>query len=969
MTSEILIQKLINVLTDIDKVKKFTIINHNIITKYANINNISGTLNKFNHNPNEFGEIKKINYFYKKISQFILETKSKLDNEECKDFMNILNELKEKIKKYMIDAIRYSKKNNLQEFIDSQSKNITLSFLFKDTEDGTNTDGLIDMKNKSIIQAPKTSDNMYDSKDEIDTSKLSTKATDDVYNIEDNKIQNLDNVCLMNTKVHQNEEKINVTITELTKNSMDIECANPNVNPKLKSLEGTILRIDNTYKNALNRNELKLDSIMGKLNEITLEPLQNSTKRIEDAERINNGRQDAKLNVILSKLEPLEIANQKLDFVLNKLDKPKAQPLEISLKKLELLVDKTKVIEETSQKLDNVMGKIENNQDDIVEKIMKKMDSHKNNFLSECVEKLEFVQNTFIDSLTSKLSKNNTIVVKKSLGDLENSQKEFLQSSIIKLETLQKNFLNNQSSKVTNESVELLDLLQKILLEATIKKVEESQKIFLESLLPNITSSSGRNAGKNLDKSIEIINESQDEFMKNIVKKIDNIQKYQLEKHFDKIEEVLKVNRSKITDIENVYNNKFNIKMDESQKTLCELIEQRFDTLQNKLIHDGSQKKDNARIQLLTASVARLEKTIEKLYISHKHQDSKILDKIGTINVENKTKMESPIQKIRELYDAQKNIESSFESIKKPQEELKNTLVQFQEAQDQKNKQFEETQKTLINKLELLVELSKDIPKKNTNTNKNKINIISDNLSNKINIMTEDLSDEILPQINPNGNTKNKYNQINYQNNVSHINQRNSNKNKTRRSFNDENDIESFNAIKDKLKNIDKIVNILVMILNTLCENIKEQLDKINTNGFDYYVKTADIDYYNKLLNVFISQFASFAFKHHTAVSDDKDAQFQEYSVIYNGDSIKICIIDCIGISKTVNSGKKYIKIKINNVIAEIECLSIDERLTYKNLSKALTRTMYNINQVIYVLNRNKDIIANGIDLIKNLEE
>lgn len=187
-------------------------------------------------------------------------------------------------------------------------------------------------------------------------------------------------------------------------------------------------------------------------------------------------------------------------------------------------------------------------------------------------------------------------------------------------------------------------------------------------------------------------------------------------------------------------------------------------------------------------------------------------------------------------------------------------------------------------------------------------------------------------------------------------------------------DCQNFNILKNNLQKVFKILNIMRYTAYSLSSSFTEIINKFNYISMAQIATPSDIDYANKLIDLFASQFTTFAdkismnpncinFGCHIP-STPPVAKIREFSLMLCGRLIIVCVVDCFGVSKTTTDPPTLI-ISTKNTTITINYIKFG--VTYGEFSASLLSNIDSVNSLISLINSNQTLIQSGIEHVDQL--
>lgn len=187
-------------------------------------------------------------------------------------------------------------------------------------------------------------------------------------------------------------------------------------------------------------------------------------------------------------------------------------------------------------------------------------------------------------------------------------------------------------------------------------------------------------------------------------------------------------------------------------------------------------------------------------------------------------------------------------------------------------------------------------------------------------------------------------------------------------------DCQNFNILKCNLHKIFKIFNVMRYVSYNLISSFNDVLNKFNYVTMGQTADSSDVDHVNKLIDIFASQFCTFADKISVNPSNinfgccvqtsPPTPKVREFSLLLCGRLIIVCVIDCFGISKPTTDPPTLV-ISTKNSSVTLSYVKFDD--TYGQFSAILLANTDAIKTLISLINSNQNLIQNGIDHIEQL--
>lgn len=176
---------------------------------------------------------------------------------------------------------------------------------------------------------------------------------------------------------------------------------------------------------------------------------------------------------------------------------------------------------------------------------------------------------------------------------------------------------------------------------------------------------------------------------------------------------------------------------------------------------------------------------------------------------------------------------------------------------------------------------------------------------------------------------------------------------------------DSVKNVKNLAKNLYKTMEFMKVLLILLDKEFTNQINQFNINGTNNITSNITIDFINKLLDIFFSQFSTVLYKHCDKTADSS----KQYNIIYlmldDKKYFKFCILDNIRINKTTQNLITLIAIETGDTKAVLQYGTKDKSVN--NIITILKHNIDNIGIVLNILDANLSIIDSCLESIEKL--
>ena len=169
---------------------------------------------------------------------------------------------------------------------------------------------------------------------------------------------------------------------------------------------------------------------------------------------------------------------------------------------------------------------------------------------------------------------------------------------------------------------------------------------------------------------------------------------------------------------------------------------------------------------------------------------------------------------------------------------------------------------------------------------------------------------------------------------------------------------------KDKLIDSHKVLGLLKILLCTLEKDLSHTLSQLNLKEPSEQASDIDIDYLNRVLYIFFSQYLTIITKHYNLFFN-KDGP-DTYKIKFNDNYISVCTLDNLDIKEDkINN----VKVIILTVGKHISIIRYNEEGTNDTVNTILRDNIDNISTALSIINTNYKILDSCLDKLCQMDK